>query len=397
MSITIQEALAALQADGPAVTEQVGRMTVDARDLQERVHGYEQSLRALQAGLAEQQQLLVGAAADMTACLADCSSQLAAEMNQTDEAVGTLQRYLGATQDELQAQMELAYSRLDGLRTQLDKLPPVLRQAITSQSEAIGKTQSAINSATDKLTATATKAIAEYDGLKSGLLSNQKLVSQQVDMLVAQVKQVKARSDTHSQNLVASSGTLVKTFEQNVQNTFKGVVNGPGQQMTAGINRLTTHAQSQIDQALKHLLEQGLKRVLRGLEKISRRNQMIIQDLRRLVPEGLSEGTRLLGWVLSNLDLIIQKLTRRAVNWFVDLVNRGLDWISQKTGINLDFLKNGVKAIGNVVIAGVDLAAGQYRLAKTLLTNPANIWSETQSMVQDATNAAYAVGRLVGV
>ncbi len=393
----MEEAVAALLADGPAVNAQIQQLSQNTRVLQERVRDYESEVQSLEAGLAEQEAALGSAAQSLEQLLGECQRELDLEMTETDNAVLALQRFLGLTQGEFHNQMEIASGKLKALSHQLDGLNPVLQQAVVHQKDAFGKTQRAIDSATDTLGKTVAKAMAEYDGLKRNVAGNQKLMATQVGALVAQVKQVQTRSSQNTQKLVANSQSIVSNFESNLKTSLQTNVNKPGEQMQAGMKNLTTYAEKELQKSLNFLAQQGLNRALGALGKISERNGSIIKDLQRLVPGELSQGARSLGNILMNLDTILKALAKRAVNWLTGIINAGLDWFSEKTGINLDFVKNSVKAISGLALAGIDLMAGQIRLAKTLITNPANLTKEIENLVTDARGAARAMGKLVGV
>jgi len=395
LAFTVEEAVSSLTSSGPAVLEQVEALHSEVVQLQTDVRQYEDALRDLQANLGEQQDRLDQQTDQLVESLRQWESQLDRELSDTEAAVHQLRGFLRLSQDELEAQFQRASQDLEGLKLQWDQLPPLLRKAIENQNEALLKTQKALEVANQSLSQTATKAIAEYTGLKTNVTQNQKVLQGQVEQVLHHMQQVQARTQVHTENLDKDSAKVVGTFDGNLKITLQEVVHKPGQQVSDGVQNLTNYAQKELERLFGFLVDQGLQKVLGGLIKISERNASIVRDLQRIIPGELSEGLRSLAYVVQNLDVIIKHLTRRAVNAVVDVINRGLDWLSKKTGINLDFLQKSISTVGKLVVGMADFTANQIRIAKTLITNPANLWSDIQTLVSDARSAASAVGSLV--
>lgn len=395
MSVTIQEAVISLQTEGPAVTEKLQKMTVETRAAQSQVEHYDQALKALQEGIGEQQALLLKAGQDLNDLLAACQSELENEIQMTDETAATLSQFVSSAQSELTAQMGVAAQKLQSLVDQIDTFPPDLQSAVSQQESALKQSRSKVNTALGNIKSTVDKAVKEYDSVKADVVKQQRVMKDHVDVLVKQVKNVHTQAQADSHSLEQASAKVVGTFQLNLQEGLKTSISEPSIQLRAGMDQLKSLASNEIDKRLSELVDQILGNLLRAVDKMNEKNAGMINRLRRYFPDKLNRAAQNLGYVIQNLDLIVRALADGAVNWVVDWFQKGIDLISKMTGLKLDFLKEGVAALGEVVKGAVRVSMAPITLARTLVTNPANIWNETQSIITGARAQAQSIGKQV--
>lgn len=395
MSVTIQEAVITLQAESPAVTDKLQKMTAETRAAQSQVEHYDLALKTLQEGIGEQQALLLKAGQDLNDLLAACQSELENEIQMTDETAATLSQFVSSAQSELTAQMGVAAQKLQSLVDQIDTLPPDLQSAVSQQESALKQSRSKVNTALGNIKSTVDKAVKEYDSVKADVVKQQRVMKDHVDVLVKQVKNVHTQAQADSHSLEQTSAKVVGTFQLNLQEGLKTSISEPSTQLRAGMDQLKSLATNEIDKRLSELVDQILGNLLRAVDKMNEKNAGMINSLRRYFPDKLNRAAQNLGYVIQNLDLIVRALADGAVNWVVDWFQKGIDMISKMTGLKLDFLKEGVAALGEVVKGAVRVTMAPITLARTLVTNPANIWNETQSIITGARAQAQSIGKQV--
>ncbi|MBX3171421.1 MAG: hypothetical protein KF760_28695 [Candidatus Eremiobacteraeota bacterium] len=395
MSLTIQEAVTTVQTEGPAVTEKLQKMTAETRATQAQVEHYDQALKVLQDGIAQQQALLLKAGQELNDLLAACQSELENEIQMTDETAANLSQFVSSAQTELTAQMGIASQKLQGLVDQMHTLPPALQQAVSQQESVLNQSRNKVNTALGNIKNTVDKAVKEYDSVKTDVVKQQKVMKDHVDVLLTQVKNVhtQARNDSHT--LDQASAKVVATFQLNLQEGLQTSVSEPAKELRAGMDQLKSLANNEIDKRLSELVDQILGNLLRAVDKMNEKNEGMLNHLRRYFPDKLNRAAQNLGYVIQNLDLIVRALAEGAVNWVVDWFQKGIDMLSKMTGLKLDFLKQGVAALGEVVKGAVRVSMAPITLARTLVTNPANIWNETQSIITGSRAQAESIGRQV--
>lgn len=395
MSLTLQEAVAGLQSDGPSVNDKLQQMTNETRRVEANVHQYEGSLKALQNGIAEQHALLLEAGQALHDMLAECQQHLENEIRQTDQVADSLSLFVTQSQAELTAQMQVARTKLQELGAQLDTLPPVLQQAVVKQEEVLTESRRKVDVSMGNIKNTVDKAVREYEALKTDVQRQQGVVKSHVETLVSEVKKVQTQAEVDSKMLAHNSAKVVETFQLNLQEGLKTSISTPAQQMQAGIDQLKAMAEEQIDQRLTELIDQILGSLLRAVDKMVEKNESMVNTLRRYIPDQLIRAADNLGWVIANLDQILVALAEGAVNWVVDWLKKGLDFVSKVTGLKTDFLQNGLDALGNLVKTAVRVSVAPMTLARTLVTNPGNIWNEAQAIVTGSRSQASSLGRQV--
>lgn len=391
--LTIQEAVAGLKSDGPAITEKLQHMSGETRQAQERVEQYDQALKVLQDGIGEQQAVLLQAGQSLSQFLSECQRELEGEIQQTDEVASGLTQFVATAQAELTAQMANATQKLQDLLDQIETLPPVLQQAVTKQDEVLHESRKKVDLALGNIKSTVDKAVREYESVKTDVVRQQGVLKSHVDTLVGEVTKVQTQARVDSEMLKHNSAGVVESFQLNLQEGLQTSVSLPSEQLRAGIDSLKSMAEREIDTRLSEVVDQVLGGLLRAVDKMIEKNETMVRSLRRYIPDQITRAAENLGYVVMNLDLIIRALAEGAVNWVVDWFKKGVDFISQLTGLKLDFLKQGVEMLGNVVKGAVRLSVAPMTLARTLITNPGNIWNEAQAIITGSRTKAESLGR----
>lgn len=397
MAATLQEAVTALSQDGPAGAEQIGGLTRETQQLQMAVDEFEASLLQLKDGFSEEEVQLLAGVRTLVDQFVSNQAQLSHGMQEVDGIIRNMQAYLSSTQDQLKTQLGVASARMNALQDQWAKFPPLLQQAVDNQDKALQQSRTKVQQSMDDLSRRVNVAAEQFGNLKQHTQNHQKTVGSHVQSLVHQVKASQTHAQVQAQTLHTNSTTVTQSFETNMKATLSTVVDQPGQRMQQGLEALKRNTAAQIEGQIDHLLDKGLGEMLRTLQNIGRRNDNIVAELQRLVPERLSQGARSLGYVISRLDIILKKLANKAISGAQNMLNGAIDWLSDKLNINLDILKKAVDTVANVARFTVELGMGPMTLARTILTDPGRLGAEIQSMQQSAWNAASSVGRLVGI
>ena len=397
MSLTVQEAVATLLKDGPIASQNLQSLTGKTGQLRQGVDAYQASLLHLQQGIEEQQAAIVKAAEALTQRLAECVTDLNSEIGTTDEAARLLEQFVRTTQAELSKEMAVATSKLKELSDELDKLPPVMREAVQHQEEALATSQKKVDASMGALKKTVTTAVSEYESLKNGVIKNQEIIGQHVQTLLTEVKKTEGQAWASTLNLDQNSASTISVFEQNVQTVMQSGLQEPSHQVKVAVELVQKTTQAEVSKQIEYLLSDGMNRLLRALDFTAQSSGGVLGELAYYVPGKLVEGMQTLGYVITHLDLILRELARRGIQGVTSALNRGIDWLAKATGLNLDWLKSGVNAIAEMAKLAVDYVTTPIALARTLITNPAGIWGEVTKLTTQATKTAEAVGKAVGM
>jgi hypothetical protein len=394
---TLEETVALLNSDGPASADQIGHLTRQTHLLQQSVAEYEASLVNLKHGLTQEEQKLLAGVRNLVQLFADNQNQLAQGLRDTEMAVRSLESYFGATQDQLKSEMSVATSRMQSLQDQWHKFPPALQQAVDHQNTALQTSQKRVQTTMDALGKRVDVAAEHFGNLKQHSLNHQQVVGSHVESLVHQVKATQSHAQAQSDGLKANTAKVVANFETNVQSTLSTVVDGPGKQINQALHTLKTRVEGEIGQQMSHLLEKGLKQALSALESIGRRNDNIVAELQRMIPDQLAQGARSFGYVVSHLDLILKKLADQGISAAQNFLNGAIDGLAKHLGINLDLIKNAINAVADAARLAVNVGLAPLTMVRTILTDPGQLGNEIAHLRDSATKAASSAGKLVGI
>jgi hypothetical protein len=136
---------------------------------------------------------------------------------------------------------------------------------------------------------------------------------------------------------------------------------------------------------------------LSALESIGRRNDNIVAELQRMIPDQLAQGARSFGYVVSHLDLILKKLADQGISAAQNFLNGAIDGLAKHLGINLDLIKNAINAVADAARLAVNVGLAPLTMVRTILTDPGQLGNEIAHLRDSATKAASSAGKLVGI
>ncbi|MFN8611511.1 MAG: hypothetical protein U0931_28450 [Vulcanimicrobiota bacterium] len=394
---TLEEAVALLNSDGPASADQIAHLTRQTHILQQAVAEYEASMVSLHDGLSQEEKNLLAGVHDLVNQFVENQNQLAQGLRDTDAAVRGLVSYFSSTQDQLKSQLSVATSRMQSLQDQWHKYPPALQQAVDHQHQALQSSQQKVQATMDALGKRVDVAAEHFGNLKQHSINHQQTVGSHVESLVHQVKATQTHAQGQSEGLKANTARSVQSFETNLQNTLSTVVDKPGQQINQALTTLKTRVEGEIGQQMSHLLDKGLGQVLRSLQNIGRRNDNIVAELQRMIPDRLAQGARSFGYVVSHLDLILRKLADQGISAAQNFLNGAIDGLAKHLGINLDLVKNAINAVADTARFAVNVGLAPLTMVRTILTDPGQLANEIGHLRDSATNAARSAGKMVGI
>lgn len=397
MSLTLQEALALLQSRGPATMDRLHKLEQAGAATVEQLDEAEAELARFRELLEQEQQALIHEAEGLTRALQECKGRLEQQLGNSEASLQSLVAWLQTRRGELESELGATWKQFEEVESRLDQIPPLFGQAIENQRAVLQQSQGKVHATLDNLEESVTRATAEFSLLKEGVGRNQEVITRQVETLLQHVLKVQAESQTQGDFLSESSSKVVSSFESQLGQVFATTVDVPGQRIKAGLEATHRWADQEVRKQMRSLLDNVLGKMLKALLKVKEDNDSIIADLRRLVPERLSQGAHSLSYVILNLDIILRALARKGVEGAKNFLKQGLDWLSSLTGLKLDFVKQAVDLVGNVVQVGVNIGTAPLALARSLLTDPSRLGSDLQQIVLGSQQTALAAGRTVGL
>ncbi|NDD31232.1 MAG: hypothetical protein EB084_23525, partial [Proteobacteria bacterium] len=384
MLANLGDAVASLTKSSEDVDSKMAQAESGVRQFTESASTFRTSIASVQGAVDQSLSEMARTTNQLATALEGRCTEMESVIRDADEQLKGIQRSLEETRQLVSQHVQRITAGYDALKQRANAAPTALSQAV----EHLGATQATvlarITQSLSALDTGAKKITTDIQAFQEAAHAERGRATQAVENLSKAIAALQPDVSAALASRSKDARVVVDALGDKLNDLLRENIHKPINDLrTQTRDALQKAVNEKTDEVTRRIIDEGLGFLLQGVSKAQEDSSGITRELKKLIPDQIDRARKDLGYILEHIDEILKVLGKFVTHKFEKAVDQGIDWLSEKTGVDLSGLKVVNHAVINNLNAGIDLVADSGKLLVDTFLHPENTLKNLKTVGKD--------------